>query len=807
MTSREALLGPSYRRHVRLIEQSRTWSPSQIEAYQRARSQKLVRLYGDKITRKEDYQVDLDRFTRWNVPLLMKTIRTGGTSGEPLRFRMDTVARRQKELAYMFNIWSTIGYSPFDLRVVYRGSVDDQPYRFEQLQNRWVISASSGVKDRLDLRRWARKLQPFFLHVYPSSLFTLIDLLGESLFRSLPIRGVLAGSESFPIGEADRFERDFGIPVAHWYGHSECAVLAYRCKICKGFHFFPTYGGVELLASNEYLWRIIASSFNRVGTQFVRYDTGDLAEPPVRACVDKFPLVGDISGRSQETFIDDTGLRRALGPFIFGIHGPFWDNIRDLQFIQERAGQMRVCLVADSNVDRRQIEKVLEQRLSMVRLDFEYVSRIERLSNGKRRYFINKPERTGPEPEDVSIAFHGQSIRVLLMADARSPITWGWVDAVRLAGVTLFSADGKEWSERPAIPSKDEGLGARLNRWLRSFSKATPRRLAVTHNLRRLVGPPLAQLKGRQLRRLVNTMRPDLIHALRIPYEGMIAAAACPPNVPLAVSIWGNDLTLCASANPLMARATRRVLARADLLYADCQRDIDLAKTWGLRPIASTSLLPGGGGIELDKLIDPGRFTESRCIDVEQSHDRIIVNARGLREYVRNDTLLRALSILATDIDSRVRIIFVGVSGNKDLGAKIACHALADKIIVTDERSPAEMMNLFHRAEIHVSITDHDGTPNSLLEAMAAGAVPVCGDIPSIREWIQPGRNGFLADPGDPYDVASALHSALNLSAEDRQAIVDENKRIIATRAERRMTGREAVKKYYSLINVPWRIS
>src|ERR1035438_8612902 len=202
MTAREALLGPSYRRHVRLIERSRTWTPSEIEAYGQARLQKLIRRYGNKITHKEDYRVDLARFTRWNVPLLMQTIRTGGTSGEPLRFRIDTVARRQKELAYMFNIWSMIGYSPFDLRVVYRGNVADRLYSFDQLQNRWVISASSSTGDRRDLSQWARKLRPFFLHVYPSSLFTLIDLLGESLFRTLPIKGILAGSESFPSGEA-----------------------------------------------------------------------------------------------------------------------------------------------------------------------------------------------------------------------------------------------------------------------------------------------------------------------------------------------------------------------------------------------------------------------------------------------------------------------------------------------------------------------------------------------------------------------------------------------------------------------------
>ena len=408
-----------------------------------------------------------------------------------------------------------------------------------------------------------------------------------------------------------------------------------------------------------------------------------------------------------------------------------------------------------------------------------------------------------PEPHDDSRLSLLHPLRLLLVADAYSPTVWGWVNAVRSAGVMVIGPDGEEWPKYPVMRSMDRGFGARLYRRLRSFSKVTPRRLVATRKLLRLVGPSLAWIKGRRLRRFMNEIQPDLIHALRIPYEGIIAAAACPPNVPLAVSIWGNDLTMQASANPLIARSTRRVLARTDLLYADCQRDLDLARKWGLRPIALTSLLPGGGGIDFRKFSEFAQHSESEYLDSARSNHRIVINARGLREYVRNDTLLSALSILAPNIDSRIRIVFVGVSRDKDLGTKIARHPLVDKIIVTDERSPAEMAYLFHRAEVNVSITDHDGTPNSLLEAMAAGAIPVCGDLPSIREWIQPGRNGFLADPSDPHEVAGALRTALNLSAADRESIVRENKRIIAARAELRTTGREAAKRYRSLVGLP----
>jgi phenylacetate-CoA ligase len=397
---REDLLGPSYFYHRRLIEQSKSWSPSKIREYQQRRLRHLTRRYGGRVTQKEDYRQNLRRYTRWDVPLLTHTVRTGGTSGQPLRFQADTFARRQKERAYLFDIWSQVGYAPHDPRVCYRGEIHRDLVRFNRLENAWLVSPAATLEQELGrLRQWVRTLPPFFLHVYPSSLFTFIDLVGEGLFRSLPVRGVLAGSEAFPLGEQERFEQEFGIPVAHWYGHSEYAALAYSCRECRGFHFYPTYGHVELVASEtEGCRRIVASSFNRIGTQFARYDTGDLALASTRTCTSNhFPRAGVILGRSQEIFVDNAGRRRALGPYVFGIHGSFWDQIRDLQVVQDRLGLLRVRLVAKPGADKALIQKTLEQRIPMARLDFEYVPVIERSPSGKRRYFVDALQAAAPK--------------------------------------------------------------------------------------------------------------------------------------------------------------------------------------------------------------------------------------------------------------------------------------------------------------------------------------------------------------------------------------------------------------------------
>ena len=402
--ARETLLGPSYFYHRRLIARSKLWSAAEITEYQAARVQPLVNRYGDSVRTKDDYCRDLARYTQYNLPLVTHTVRTGGTSGQPFRFNADTVSRRQKERAYLFDIWSRVGYAPYDLRVRYAGDIHgDKLFQFNRLENVWNVSPGATTESRLDeLRSWMGTVPPFFLHIYPSSLYTFIDLIGEKLFRGLPIRGVIAASEAFPAAQQFQFEADFGLRIAHWYGHSEYAVLAYYCRDCLGFHFYPTYGQVELLPSDtDGCESVVATSFNKIGTQFVRYDTGDLAVSGEGRCTtNNFPRVDAIMGRSQETFVDNAGRRRSLFGYAFGDldHGSFWDQIQDLQFVQIAAGRLLVRLVINPGADKNSIERTFTKRIPMATLEFEYVAAIERSPSGKRRYFVDLTAASAPEP-------------------------------------------------------------------------------------------------------------------------------------------------------------------------------------------------------------------------------------------------------------------------------------------------------------------------------------------------------------------------------------------------------------------------
>jgi glycosyltransferase involved in cell wall biosynthesis len=364
-------------------------------------------------------------------------------------------------------------------------------------------------------------------------------------------------------------------------------------------------------------------------------------------------------------------------------------------------------------------------------------------------------------------------MRLLFVADGRSPIAQNWIryfaergDEVYLASTfdctvdfplkrleftpVAFSAVKKQTSHPGSGSSRTLGLRVLIRQWL---------------------GPLTISRSARKLRAFIQEVQPDLVHALRVPYEGMLAAQAY-TGAPLIVSIWGNDFTLHAPSTPLMKYYTRKTMTVTHALHADCQRDIRLAREWGFSQDKPTLVTPGNGGIRSDV------FYPSQ----ESVKEPIIINPRGFRAYVNNEAFFKAIPlVLAKRADAK--FVCSSMAGESQALQWMQELKIEHAVQLNPPLSHAQMAETFRGAQIIVSPAIHDGTPNSLLEGMACGCFPIAGDLESIREWITHGRNGLLVNPNDPQSIADGI--LLAIQREDlRLEAAGLNANIISARAE-----------------------
>lgn len=405
-------------------------------------------------------------------------------------------------------------------------------------------------------------------------------------------------------------------------------------------------------------------------------------------------------------------------------------------------------------------------------------------------------------------------MRILFLADGRSPTTIRYLAAVRelgheihlvssypceepadLAGFEILPVafsnfvPGRKSNANAAASSAEEerkeesDAEARTSRTgVDGLRGALVRRFRNTFlSFRYQLAPISVPLSGQRFAAIARNVQPDLIHALRIPYEGMVASYA-PARYPVAASIWGNDLTFHARGSAGMAALTRRTLERINGLAADTRRDLRLAREFGFAAVKPNAVLPGNGGIDIPRLILASEEETPILRRLPPNRD-ILINPRGFRPgSVRNDTFFRAIPAVVRQFPSAL-FVCPAMANQPEAQDWVRTLKIERNVMLLPSLPQADLWSLFRRARMTISVSQHDGTPNSLLEAMTIGCFPIAGDIESLREWITPGVNGLLVDPDSPDELSNAILSAMyNETMREKAAVL--NREIIRERVE-----------------------
>lgn len=384
---------------------------------------------------------------------------------------------------------------------------------------------------------------------------------------------------------------------------------------------------------------------------------------------------------------------------------------------------------------------------------------------------------------------------ILVVADGRSPTARSWIKNIQLLGyqVSLISTFPCEPMEGLLhlynLPVAFSHFSGKTNQPKASssthrFKKLLRRFSPFFQKLRYRLGPLTILRFAWTYQRLVKQIEPDLVHALRIPFEGMLGSYT-PASIPFLAAIWGNDLTLHASGSYLMKWYTRRCLQRADGLSADTQRDIRLAQQWGFDLNLPSLVVPGSGGLDVPLI------QNSVSIDTEQYGIKKsgiwVVNPRGLRPgSVHQDVFFTAVSKVVA-LRSDVQFICPSLGGKKMAEIWVEKLGIEKQVFLLPQLSQQQLWGLFNHSEIFVSPSSHDGTPNSFLEAIACGCFPIVGDIESLREWIVDEENGLLVDPCNPDELANAIIKAID-HPDLRQKAANLNLTLVNQKASKRAT-------------------
>lgn len=153
------------------------------------------------------------------------------------------------------------------------------------------------------------------------------------------------------------------------------------------------------------------------------------------------------------------------------------------------------------------------------------------------------------------------------------------------------------------------------------------------------------------------------------------------------------------------------------------------------------------------------------CVGFVSDKPKILCVAR-LEPVKRLNDLVNALATLKSR-ELETECIIAGKGGlERKLNDQIAKAGCSDciRILYT-----AEIFGLMNQADLVVLVSEKEGLPRSLMEAMALGKPVVATDVPGTRELVVNGQTGVLVPLDDTESLVKALERLIADSTERRR--------------------------------------
>lgn len=241
-------------------------------------------------------------------------------------------------------------------------------------------------------------------------------------------------------------------------------------------------------------------------------------------------------------------------------------------------------------------------------------------------------------------------------------------------------------------------------------------------------------------------------------------------RVPVVLSFHGSDIHRRDELPARFAQQLPALLSRATAIHAVSQH-------------MAEELVALGAPADKIEVFQYGIDTDLFAPASEALRPHRIVCSRSLKPLYRTHLVIEAMpEVLERFPDAELAIYGDGPEAGR-LRELTNGLGLTDSVTFSGVQPSEVIARDLAGCSVWASMAESDGTPLSLLEAMAAGAVPVVADLPTLREWIEPG-GGMLVEP-DVSAVAQGLIEGIALS--DAGSHAEKNRALVIERADRKV--------------------
>jgi glycosyltransferase involved in cell wall biosynthesis len=204
--------------------------------------------------------------------------------------------------------------------------------------------------------------------------------------------------------------------------------------------------------------------------------------------------------------------------------------------------------------------------------------------------------------------------------------------------------------------------------------------------------------------------------------------------------------------------------------------------------------IPVGWGIEGRGSAASAELRASAGIPPER---KVILIVGRLSREKDHLTLLNAVAWLRPDIEPHLVIVGEGPERPR-IEQKVRELGLEANVTLTGQQSSAQPW--YGIADLAVLSSLSEGSPNALLEAMAAGVAVVATEVGGIPEIVNAGESALLVRPGDVGEMESAMRRMFTEPGL-AERMTRRSKELIAERHEPEARMRRLVSIYRSLID------